>query len=81
MIVASEITLKTLMAQIVEATHRLTNEIGDAHMNSTITEPQLRMAALTAMQIATGEPVWPGDRKIVIRQPRQSFGIFEEERR
>jgi len=81
MIVASEITLKILMQQIVEASHRLTNEVGDQHICSTIAEPQLRMAALVAIQMVTGEPVWPGDRKITIRQPRQSYGIFEEERR
>lgn len=78
MIVIAPVAMKMLMTQIVEAAHMLSDELGEPHIVGTISEPQLRMAALVALQVATGEAIWPGDRKIVIRQPRQSYGIFEE---
>lgn len=80
MIVAPELTLRDLMTQIVQAAHGLTDELGTPQVMPTIDEPRLRMAAITAMQIATGEPVWPGDRKIVIRRPDRDFGIFQHVR-
>lgn len=80
MIVLPGITLKTLMTQIVEATHSLCNEIGDPHTMKTINPESLRMAAICAMQIATGVEVWPGDKTIQIKRPsRVRHGIFEEE--
>lgn len=79
MIVASEMTLKELMSQIVGATHGLMDEIGERQTVSTIPEERLRMAAICALQIATGEPVWPGDRTIVIRRQERRYGIFREE--
>lgn len=81
MIVVPEITMKSLMTQIVEATHGLTDTAGTPQTMSTIDEPRLRMAALVAIQVATGETVWPGDRKIRLVRPRASYGIFEEEPR
>jgi hypothetical protein len=80
MIVVPEITMKNLMTQIVEATHGLTDTAGTPQTMSTIDEPRLRMAAIVAIQVATGEVVWPGDRTIRLKQPRQSFGIIEVER-
>jgi hypothetical protein len=77
-IVIPPIAMKTLMTQIVEATHSLCDEVGEPRVMSTIMESQLRMAALVALQVATGDAIWPGDRKIVIRQPKQAYGIFEE---
>jgi hypothetical protein len=79
MIVVPQITLKTLMTQIVEATHSLTDTVGEPRTMSTISEPQLRIAAIVALQIATGETLWPGDRTITIKRPRVRQGIFEEE--
>lgn len=80
MIVLPSITLKTLMTQIVEATHTLCNEVGDQHTISTISEANLRMAAICALQIASGVEVWPGDKTIRIKRPsRVRHGIFEEE--
>lgn len=79
MIVLPEITLKDLMANIVTAAHQLSDELGEAHPLSTITEPQLRQAAIVALQIATGESIWPGDRPIRLRRQTRSYGIFRED--
>lgn len=80
MIVLPGSVLKMLMTQIVEASHSLCNEIGDPHTISTISEKSLRMAAICAMQIASGVEVWPGDKTITIKRPgRVRHGIFEEE--
>jgi hypothetical protein len=77
MIVLPAYTLRSLMAQIVEATHGLENTAGRAHVMSTIPEAQLRMAAICAVQIATGETVHPGDRKITIEKRQDIDPIFE----
>lgn len=80
MIVAPATALKILMTQIVEASHSLCNEIGDPHVISTVSEANLRMAAICALQIASGVEVWPGDKTIKIKRPgRVRHGIFEEE--
>lgn len=79
MIVCGEYTLKALMTEIVGATHELTDTAGDPQVMSTIAEPQLRTAALVALQIATGQTIWPGDRKISIRRPKVTQSIFTEE--
>lgn len=76
MIVIPGIVLKTLMQSIVESTHSLSDEGGASAIQGTIDEKALRMAAITAVQIATGQAVWPGDQTIQIPdQPRQ-HGIF-----
>lgn len=79
MIVLPEVTLKDLMGHIVSAAHGLSDELGDSHPLSTIPEPQLRQAAIVALQIATGEAIWPGDRPIRIRRAPRAYGIFREE--
>ena len=71
--------MKELMRQIVGATHSLTDTAGQPQTMSTIAEPQLRMAALCAIQIATGQTIWPGDRTIKIQRPKRSHDIFQEE--
>lgn len=78
MIVLPEVALREMMTQIVGASHSLTDTAGNQAMISTISEPQLRMAALVAMEIATGQTIWPGDRKIQIQRPRRTSEIFEE---
>lgn len=67
------------MSDIVGATHGLSDETGEAHISSTIPEDRLRMAAITAAQIATGQSIWPGDQKIIIRRPKIRSGVFIEE--
>ena len=80
MIVIPDMTLKLLMQQIVEASHGLCNDAGEPHTLSTISPSNLRMAAICAMQIASGVEVWPGDKTIKIKRPgRVRHGIFEEE--
>lgn len=79
MIVLPELAMKQLMTQIVQATHGLVDTAGEPVITNTIAEPQLRMAALVAVQIATGNACWPGDRKIVLRRPKVSNSIFAEE--
>lgn len=80
MIIAPELVLKDLMTKIVGATHGLTDTAGNPQTMSTIAEAQLRMAAICALQIATGMPVWPGDRKIQIVRRAPTTDIFEEAR-
>lgn len=79
MIVVPGMTMRALMTSIVEATHGLSDELGAMHIQPTISEAQLRMAALVALQIATGEHIWPGDKAIRIRRAKVRTGIFEEE--
>lgn len=67
------------MTHIVNTTHGLVDTAGEPVVMSTIAEQQLRMAALCAIQIATGEAVWPGDKKITIRKPKMVHSIFSEE--
>lgn len=79
MIIIPEYLMRDLMSRIVEATHGLVDTAGDQVAMSTIAEPQLRMSALVAVQIATGQAVWPGDKKISIRRPKVTHGIFTED--
>lgn len=80
MIVLPSMAMSELMSRIVEAGHSLTDENGQRHVLSTIPEAQLRMAAIVAIQIASGEAIWPGDREVVIREQKQSYGIFRVQR-
>ena len=78
MIVVPTHVLNQLMIAVANATHGLTDTAGERHITSTIAAPQLRMAALSAIQDAIGETVWPGDRKITITHRKQTDDIFEE---
>ena len=73
MIVLPPIVMKALMMNIVEATHGLSDHLGAQAIMETIPEPQLRMAAITAIQIATGKAIWPGDQVIHVKsnEPRR----------
>lgn len=79
MIVVPATTLRHLMTQIVEAAHGLSDENGEPHILSTLDASQLRVAALTALVIATGQMIWPGDQTIKIKRPRVRQGIFQED--
>jgi len=78
MLVLPEYVLKELMTHIVGTTHTLTDTAGNPQVINTIAEPQLRMAALVAVEIAVGQTIWPGDRRITIQRPKRTVGIFEE---
>lgn len=69
--------LLRLQSAIVEASHGLTTPDGSRGSISTINAGQLRQAALVAVQIATGETIWPGDERLVIHRQRQAVGPFE----
>lgn len=79
MIVIPEFLMRELMTRIVDTTHGLVDTAGEPVVIGTIAEPQLRMSALLAVQIATGQAVWPGDKKIQIRRPKMAHTIFTEE--
>lgn len=78
MIIVPTLVLRDLMTKIAGITHQLVTPNGDPVMINTIPEAQLRQAALVAIQIATGEALWPGDRKITIVRRKQTDDIFEE---
>lgn len=78
MIVIPEFILTNLMGQIAQAKHELVDQDGASVMLGTIEAKQLRAAALVAIQVAVGDIVWPGDRKISRPRPKVSQGIFEE---
>lgn len=71
--------MRQLMTQIITATHGMVDELGEPVIMSTITEPQMRMAALVAVQIATGQTVWGGDKPVTLRRPKQTSNIFVTE--
>ncbi len=79
MIIVPKIALQDLMTHIVQSTHELCDETGEPRVMGTIEEKNLRIAAITALQIATGETIWPGDKIIRVRRPRVRQGIFQEE--
>lgn len=77
MIVCPSVTMKLLMTEIVQATHGLTDTVGEKVTLPTIAEAQLRMAALVALQIATGETVHGGDKPLRIKMARPHHGMVE----
>lgn len=80
MIVLPGITIRTLMAEIVAATHGLTDQNGERVMLGTIEEKNMRMAAKHAIETCIGQSVWMGDEKIVISEQPRQVGIFEYRR-
>jgi hypothetical protein len=79
MLIASETLLLDVQEQLVSATHGLTTERGTRPNLSTIDPARLRMAALVALQVAIGEPVWPADVAIIIPRRAALAGPFREE--
>lgn len=73
--------LSTLQAAIVAATHGITDAQGQRVMIGTIDDRRLATAALVAIQIALGDVVWPGDKKIVLPRRAEFAGPFVEELR
>jgi hypothetical protein len=78
MLIASEALLLMVQQALVEATHGITDTNGQRVVLGTIDDRRLEMAALTALQIAAGEPIWPGNRKIVIPARQINSGVFVE---
>jgi hypothetical protein len=78
MIILPGYSMRELMTAVVNATHGLVNAAGEPVVVNTIDEARLRMAAVCAIQIATGESVFPGDKRLVIEQQRQETHVMVE---
>lgn len=69
--------LNEMIKHIAECSHMMTDmATGERVRFGTLSEQSLRTAALTAMTIATGDPVWPGDRVIEIPDQPKQVGQF-----
>lgn len=77
MIILPEMAMKMLMSEIVTSCHGLVDENGVRVPIGTIDEKALRMAAISAIQSAIGDVVWPRDRKITVVDRPTNVGIFE----
>jgi len=71
MFVISAPALLQLQSAIVAATHGMTTPSGTRAQLSTINDRALKQAALIAIQIASGEVIWPGDETLTIDVPQQ----------
>lgn len=69
MLVVSDAVVLDLMGYIANLTHTLTDSNGKRADIGTIEDQRLRMAALSAMMIAAGRPLWPDSETVVL--PRQ----------
>jgi hypothetical protein len=75
MYVISAPALSQLQSAIVASTHSLTKLDGARAQISTIDPRTLKQAALIAIQMASGEVIWPGDETLTIDMPAtQSYG-------
>ena len=79
MFVVHETTLAEVQSALVAAAHGITNERGERVLLGTIDSQRLEMAALAALQIAVGEPIWPSNRKITLPRRQRLPGPFQEE--
>lgn len=75
-VVMPKSVMNMLIKSVAEASHMLIDEMGVPKRFGTLGEKELRTAVLTALTIATGEPVWPGDREFVIPNVERKVGIF-----
>ena len=78
LLVIPETVLRAVQEAIVNATHTATNALGEKIQISTIDSRTLAAAARVAIELATGEVVWPGGEKLRIPKPKQQMGILEE---
>lgn len=78
MLVINAAAFSRLMQALVEATHGMTTLADNAkHMPGTVAEDTLRRTALAALVGVTGQPVWPGDQKLRLPQPKPQPGVIE----
>lgn len=78
MIALTPAALTGLMTHIVNTAHGCTDSAGEPLRLGTMSESQLRTAAITALMIATGEVVYPTDLgPIKTRAPRAPVGVIE----
>lgn len=76
MLIAPPHVLRTVQEAIVKASHGLVNENGEPMLAGTLDEARLGLAALLAVQLAAGDVVWPGDKRIDLPRPVQQTGVF-----
>lgn len=79
LLVIPQMALRAIEEAIVEATHVAANVAGERLQMSTIDHVRLASAARLALEIATGEVVWPGGEQIRIPKPREIRGVFQME--
>lgn len=78
MMIVPKHAIHELMVQIVNTTHAIIDQDGQRISHSTIDDRRLRMAALTAINTALGEVVWPEDQRIQRPKPQQAPGPFSD---
>ena len=78
LLVISETALRAVQEAIVNATHSATNALGEKIQLATIDGRTLATAARLAIEVSTGEVVWPGGERLRIPKPKQQMGILEE---
>lgn len=78
LLVIPETVLRSVEVAIVAATHNATNALGEKIQIATIDSRTLASAARVAIELATGEVVWPGGERLRIPKPKQQLGILEE---
>jgi Tfp pilus assembly protein PilX len=79
MLVFPPAALREIESAIVTATHMATDTAGEKLQLSTIDGRTLATAARVALEIATGEVVWPSDQTLKLKAPRRASGIFDIE--
>lgn len=74
MLVISAADLNGLIGEIAQRARAITDHNGDPVILPTLTDQQLRTAALTAITIAAGRTVWPADEAIDLRAKERQTG-------
>jgi hypothetical protein len=79
MLVITGSSLNGLITEIASRAREVRDHNGDMVILPTLTSGQMRAAALTALFIATGEVVWPGDQSLDLkRKPEKGFLNIKE---
>lgn len=72
--------LNQMMKTIAEVSHMMTDLSGEPVRFGTLDAKNLKTAAIMALTVAVGEPVWPGDEILVIPNVEKRVGVFRFER-
>lgn len=80
MLVISDANLTGLIGEIAQRARSITDHNGDAVILPTMTDQQLRTAAITAIAIAAGRTVWPADEPIDLRAKERQNGPLSIQR-
>jgi hypothetical protein len=75
--VVPELALNRIMQQIANAAHESTDTAGAKMDHGTIDPERLRIAARLAVEMATGEVVWPENERLRITQPKPAKSVVE----